>query len=341
MASFREALIAIGDRRTVVQLDTGIPVVTTSCTDHASQPTAISSTPAAVYNSHGDATSIDGQWFWYDSSDRVVVGAGVGGAQTVTYASDASGRIVTRVGTGTGAGVDTTSGVYSYTGDEDSPDLQLTSAGTILERYLSLHGGVLHTKGYANPGQDNWALPNIHGDTLTTTTSMSIAIDDPFGNSLDPATGLVDQTTDPATRISGLTDAWPGANQRGTEHTADAVWTLMGARTYLPDLGQFTTTDPVEGGNVIIQASVLDFGLAVVLGVQTGLTLAGRHAAEEVAASAAESGARGAERRLSRLRLSGTVMHAARSTQAASAVRTAQSWRRVGYQTAIAAHGLW
>ncbi|MGV8978916.1 MAG: hypothetical protein ACOH17_12805 [Cellulomonas sp.] len=227
---------------------------TTSCTDYASRVTSTTGGGVMVYNTHGDATTIGTQSFTYDSSDRVAAGSAGGTNQTVTYTLDATGRTVTRTGTGTAPGVDTSTTVYSYTGAGDTADLQLTAANTISERYLALPGGVLYTKRYATTGGDIWALPNLHGDTLTTTNTTGTptgtpAIYDPYGNPLAPTTGLLDLTTDPTTRTGGLTDGWVGSHQRGTEHTGTANWTLMGARTYLPGYGQFTTTDPSYAGN--------------------------------------------------------------------------------------------
>ncbi|MGV8978915.1 MAG: LamG-like jellyroll fold domain-containing protein [Cellulomonas sp.] len=237
-----------------VKVGAAAPTTTTSCTDYASRLTSATGGGAMTYNTHGDATTIGTQSFTYDATDRVTAGSAGGTNQAVTYTLDATGRTVTRVGTGTAPGVDTSTATYSYTGPGDTPDLQLTGTNTIGERYLSLPGGVLYTKRYAATGGDIWALPNLHGDTLTTTNANgtltgTLAIYDPYGNPLAQATGVLDLTTDPTTRTGGLTDGWVGSHQRGTEHTGTANWTLMGARTYLPGYGQFTTTDPIYAGN--------------------------------------------------------------------------------------------
>ena len=129
------------------------------------------------------------------------------------------------------------------------------STTPVRSRYVALAAGVLLTERYAATGGDLWALSNIHGDILATTDRAGNlnalpAIYDPYGNPLSTTTGVVDLTADPTTRTNGLTDGWEGSHQRGAEHAGSANWILMGARVYLPGSGQFTSTDPVFGGNV-------------------------------------------------------------------------------------------
>jgi hypothetical protein len=86
-----------------------------------------------------------------------------------------------------------------------------------------------------------------HGDTPTTITlpgagGTAIGIDawtdtDEYGN---PTTG----TTDTVTQGAGY--GWLGAHKRAT---TDTGLMLMGARLYNRTAGQFTSTDPVYGGN--------------------------------------------------------------------------------------------
>jgi RHS repeat-associated protein len=58
----------------------------------------------------------------------------------------------------------------------------------------------------------------------------------------------------PATRTGTTSDAWHGSAQRGYEHGGGLNQILMGARSYLPELGIFTATDPIEGGNTTTYA---------------------------------------------------------------------------------------
>lgn len=244
-----------------ITIGTNAPSTTVSCTDYASRLTAITGTgaiPASqiVYDAHGNMTRLGGQSFGYDASDRLdqMTTTGTGTSQTVKYTLDTTGRVVTRTATGTGTGTENDTTTYAYASGSDTPTAQLTATKALGEAYLSLPGGVLLTKHYANPGSDNWAYPNLHGDITATagptgTLTGSRFLYDPFGQPLDPTTGITNLTATPKTRTNGPTDAWEGQHQRGYENTGGDNAILMGARAYLPADGQFTAIDPVLDGN--------------------------------------------------------------------------------------------
>jgi len=76
---------------------------------------------------------------------------------------------------------------------------------------------------------------------------------DPFGQSIDPVTGLIGTVTAddavPAT-LTGTEDyGWAGGAGKLTEHAGDLATIEMGARQYIPALGLFLSPDPVAGGN--------------------------------------------------------------------------------------------
>jgi len=172
---------------------------------------------------------------------------GITPTQSLTYTRDPLGRVVSRTASGPDSGITR----YAFTGTDDSPDIQLTATNALSERYVGLPGGVLYTKGYA-AASTVWSISNLHGDVTTTITGTTINtgfVYDPYGQPLNPTTGVVDTAATPTTRSGGTTDAWHGTAQRGYEHTGELHQMLMGARTYLPALGIFTATDPVEGGN--------------------------------------------------------------------------------------------
>lgn len=242
-----------------VQIGTSPAQTSQYCYDHASRLTQVTganpiNNAHIAHDPHGNATRIGDQTFTYDAADRVTGTTVVSTGQELAYTRDVTGRVVQRVATGTETGAT----YYGFTADEDSPDFQLTAGGGLAERYLALPGGILLTQSYT-AATTRASIPNLHGDTsvqldlnsagqaVTLTTGW---LNDPYGQPLNQTTGLVDLNNVPQTRTNtSTTDSWLGQHQRGYEHTGGLNQMLMGARTYLPTLGIFTSTDPIQDGN--------------------------------------------------------------------------------------------
>ncbi|MDJ0325210.1 hypothetical protein QMG61_15700 [Cryobacterium sp. PH31-AA6] len=147
--------------------------------------------PAAelAYDAHGNTTTLGIETLGYDAADRHLTTTLTDGT-VVRYVRDATDRIVSRTQTPPGGPTSTVR--YSFSGDGDSPDAVLDTAGAILERTLSLPGGV--TVSIPATGAETWSYPNIHGDTIVTADGVGlraagIALYDPFGQPIDRATG--------------------------------------------------------------------------------------------------------------------------------------------------------
>ncbi len=238
------------------QVGTGTMAITTYCTDNASRLTSVSSTPtgltilpaAITYDAHGNATQIGTQSWTYDGADRVTSTTANGiTPSSAVYVRDSLGRVIM-------SGPAAAPVRYGFTGADDGPDFQLTSTGGLGERYVSLPGGVLLT---VNGTTSTWSIPNLHGDIIATVTGTTVTsgfLYDPYGQPLDKTSLAVNPGAVPATRTGTTSDAWHGSAQRGYEHGGGLNQILMGARSYLPELGIFTATDPVEGGNTTTYA---------------------------------------------------------------------------------------
>ncbi|MDN4472504.1 DNRLRE domain-containing protein [Demequina zhanjiangensis] len=163
---------------------------------------------------------------------------------TTSYSLDALQRRATATTTSSSG---TTTLVRHYTDSSDNPAWAI-STDTTGEQTTSWYGsslggdlGITITNGIAQI-----QLSDIHGDiALPLTVASDDTIEaiggysdfDEYGN---PLTGMTDPDT------GAITYGWIGAKERATDTTG---LMLMGVRLYNPVTGQFTSVDPVPGGN--------------------------------------------------------------------------------------------
>ena len=169
-----------------------------------------------------------------------------GGTAKVTYARDATNRIVERNVN------DVTVARYTFSGSGDTPDAELDVTNVIQRRTLGLMGGAVLSKA---AGSEIWSISNLHGDTIATLGSTGVVTGGPFTH--DPFGKAIGGVPD--NQIGSFDNGWLGKDQRPLEQQSGLrAVIVMGARIYDPVIGRFLSTDPVEGGTANDYAYVED-----------------------------------------------------------------------------------
>jgi RHS repeat-associated protein len=165
-------------------------------------------------------------------SNEMVASQSQGGV-TNTFQLDASGRQRQRLQGG--GGLEGTE-VFHYTGPSDAP--AWTERGTSWTRSIMGINGELAAI-QESAGGTTLQLTNLHGD-VTATAELS-----PTATKLK-ATFQSDEFGNPVSGNAGRY-GWLGGKLRRTELASGVI--QMGARSYVPQIGRFISTDPVAGGS--------------------------------------------------------------------------------------------
>jgi len=240
------------------------------CYNFADQLT--SSTDASIgtptYDDHGNTISFSGNGtpltFGYDASDYNT--SVQQGTKRTEYVKTATGDVLRKKEFDSG---NLTSSYRYVAGGAVLQTCSLTDDNncSVVDRYVSLPGNVSLTLSPTNPDVDRqavYSLRNYHGDTALTLTTEgktmastnTLLAYGPFGERLIP--GTQGTTTANALNATDDTMGWAANPARKQDDRYTTTFIQMGARVYIPSLGRFLQTDPIDGGTLNAYVYVAD-----------------------------------------------------------------------------------
>jgi RHS repeat-associated protein len=183
------------------------------------------------YDPRGNQTNDRGTAITWDAADRMA-STTVAGA-TTTYTYDALDRVISHANPSA-----TTH--YAYGGYTTSAVAALDASNNVVQRLISLPGGVLVTAASTN----TWSYPDLHGNNIVLTDNSGVrqgspVLYDPWGG---PAAG-----SSPLNNASGGNTLGAFGSSGKLTDSASSI-TILDARPYLAAEGRFLSVDPIEGG---------------------------------------------------------------------------------------------
>ncbi len=169
----------------------------------------------------------------------------IGGVTASSYGYDPNGNNLTE--TTTTAGVTTTTTKHYFGSDTPSFTTSTTGGVTTTEKYSPSLGSGLQSITTTTNGvtTTNYVFTDLQGANFAATTKPTTGYATPPAgiNTFDE---YGNQTAGNQTIGTNQNYGWAGSAHRTTDKNG---LILLGARVYNPATGQFTTTDPVPGGN--------------------------------------------------------------------------------------------